>query len=172
MRRFLLFMVTITVIASCQKEDFVDIVQQFDPDSSPPESSAVIIPTIPVTPINMETAITLGDRLENPYSVANMRNAYVTRAQEFSDAGIDEDDITTTHFYVKFKPDNEDELQLIKQRYIDYDIYEYPLDYEISGRTSYHDPSLPDTVPTYQYMSIDSLSWNTITRPENVTYEV
>lgn len=163
-------MITTLLVVSCQKEDLFEFREQSAITIILPDTLPHIVPINPI--IQNETEIILGDQLENPYSVENMRNAYVTRSQDFIDAGLDEDEITTTHFYVKFKPDDESELQLIKQRYINQDIYEYPLDYEISGRTSYHDPSLPDTVPTYQYMAIDSLSWNVITRPENVDYEV
>lgn len=175
MKKFLLFIITIGSIVSCQKEDIFEFEQRealglvILPDSlswTPPGNPIVY----PLLDIN----ISLGAKLENPYSVTNMRIAYNddTIRPKLAAAGIDEEDINTTHFYVKFQPDNEEELQLLKQRYANYDIYEYPLDYEISGRISYHDPSLPDTVPTYQYMSIDSLSWNTISRPENVDFEI
>lgn len=173
MKRFLLLLTVIVTAASCQKYDVFEFGEQHAwgggtitlPDT-------LISPSVPIIMPNQDTGIVLGDKLENPYSVANMRAAYDVLRPTLFEAGIDEDDITTTHFYVRFQPDNEEELQLIKQRYGNYDIYEYPLDYELSGRISYHDPSLPDTVPTYQYMSIDSLSWNTISRPENIDFEV
>lgn len=160
-------------MVSCQKDELIELRDQNALKIIWPDTTSGFYPIIPSFP-NVETDITLGERLENPYSVTNMRAAYNDNAIRpiLAAAGLDEDDITTTHFYVKFKPDNEEELQLVKQRYINQDIYEYPLDYEISGRISYHDPTLPDTVPTYQYMSIDSLSWNTINRPDNVDYEV
>lgn len=171
MKRFLPLVIIITMV-SCQKDELIELRDQNAWEIILPDTTSGFYPIIPLP--NVETGITLGDRLENPYSVTNMRAAYNdnTIRPKLAAAGLDEDDITTTHFYIKFKPDNEEELQLLKQRYVNQEIYEYPLDYEISGRISYHDPALPDTVPTYQYMSIDSLSWNTIVRPDNVDYEV
>lgn len=176
MRKFFLSVVAVVIMfatfatVSCQKDDGIEFREQSALTLLPLDSIEHIIPPGPIVSVVDDMALVR--KLENPYSVVNMRLAYDGMSDVFEDVGLEEDDITTTHFYVKFKPDNEEELQLLKQRYLDYDIYEYPLDYEVSGRVSYHDPSLPDTVPTYQYMSIDSLAWNTIARPENVDFEV
>ena len=176
MRKFFLSVVAVVIMfatfatVSCQKDDGIEFREQSALTLLPLDSIEHIIPPGPIVSVVDDMALVR--KLENPYSVVNMRLAYDGMSDVFEDVGLEEDDITTTHFYVKFKPDNEEELQLLKQRYLDYDIYEYPLDYEMSGRVSYHDPSLPDTVPTYQYMSIDSLAWNTIARPENVDFEV
>ena len=176
MRKFFLSVVVVVIMfatfatVSCQKDDGIEFREQSALTLLPLDSIEHIIPPGPIVSVVDDMALVR--KLENPYSVVNMRLAYDGMSDVFEDVGLEEDDITTTHFYVKFKPDNEEELQLLKQRYLDYDIYEYPLDYEMSGRVSYHDPSLPDTVPTYQYMSIDSLAWNTIARPENVDFEV
>lgn len=166
MRKVLLFVLFAFCMVSCYKDDGFEFREQIVLSFTPIDS----LPTLPA--MGSDGSIVLGNRLQNPYSVANMRLAFVSIKDELEDAGINEEDITTTHFYVRFKPDNEEELFTLKESYSDYDLYEYPLDYEISGRTSYHDPSLPDTIPTYQYMSIDSLSWNLIPRPENVDYDV
>lgn len=164
---YLLLLFAVTGLISCHQDEFEDYNMS---------QQAVLIPgpvwDVPIVSIDGGDSMTLGNRLENPYSVVNMRRAYDSMAPELSDAGIEVDDITTTHFYVKFKPDNEAELQSIKDSYAAFDIYEYPLDYEISGRVSYHDPEIPDSLPTYQYASIDSLSWTTIPVPQNVEFEI
>lgn len=170
MKRFYyLLFVALVGMFSCQQDAFEEY------DMTP---QAVLPGDIGMVPIDKPTFtadtdnITLGAHLQNPYSLTNMRRAYDSMSSELIDAGIESDDIKTTHFYVKFKPDSEEELQSIKESYANFDIYEYPLDYELSGRVSYHDPEIPDSLPTYQYASIDSLSWNTIPVPQNVEFEI
>lgn len=152
-------------LVSCQETIFdEDITQEAD-------FIIIPIPNIPVIQYDGDPII-LGRRLDNPYSLENMRIAFRNIQPEMSDAGIEEEDIVTTHYYVRFRPDNEEELQDIKALYSDFELYEYPLDYEMSGRVSYHDPEIPDSLPTYQYASIDSVSWRTIPLPQNIDCEV
>ena len=95
----------------------------------------------------------LGDKLDNPYSVANMRKALESLAPE-DRGGLSIEDISTSHFYVKFRPANYDELDRIKQD-TTLILYDIPLDYEITSQGEYyHDPSIPDSLPTYQYASV------------------
>ncbi len=152
-------------LVSCQETIFDEDITQ--------EADFVIIPIPNLPAIQYDgDPIILGRRLDNPYSLNNMRIAFHNIQPEMSDAGIVEEDIVTTHYYVRFRPDNEEELQDIKALYSDFELYEYPLDYEMSGRVSYHDPEIPDSLPTYQYASIDSVSWNTIPLPQNIDYEI
>ena len=159
-------LLAIPILVSCHKEDFED--------EAIPQCSILDREPIAIYPgtLYVPDDMSLGERLANPYSLSNMRNAYDSISAELVDAGIERDDITTTHFYVRFKPENEEALRSIKANYADFEIYEYPLDYELSGRVSYHDPAIPDSLPTYQYASIDSLSWVTIPVPQNVEFEI
>ena len=112
----------------------------------------------------------LGRRLENPYSVENMRQAYNNLKSSNAISGIsgDEIEITTTHLYIKFKPKNEHELSILK-RDSTLTFYEHPLDYEIlEGGTFFHDPSVPIGTPTYQYLSLPIEKQI----PEGVEYEI
>lgn len=105
----------------------------------------------------------LGKKLENPYSVANMKKAYENLSNSLKSGVI----IETTHYYVKFKPKNEDELNILKQD-TTLELYDYPLDYEvIEGQEVYHDPEIPDTLPTYQYCAVP-VDYNF----PNVEYEI
>jgi len=97
--------------------------------------------------------IELGKKLENPYSVVNMKRAL----QELKNQGMLKSatamniQIETTHLYVRFLPANEEEKNLI-HRDTTLVFYDHPLDYEIKpGGTFFHDPSLPDTAITWQY---------------------
>jgi len=54
----------------------------------------------------MQGMTKLGRQLENPYSVDNMRKAYENLKSSNANGRIsgDELEISTTHFYIKFKP--------------------------------------------------------------------
>lgn len=89
--------------------------------------------------------IVLGDRLENPYTTENMRDAYTalypTKARE---------EIETSHLYVRFLPADADEFDLLTDSGLD--LIDYPLDYEIvTDGDYYHDPSVGEDNITWQY---------------------
>ncbi len=127
-----------TFLLSCQKEDNLDNVQIDDFESIDVLSDKTL----------------LGKQLENPYSVENMKRALseLKSSNTLKSSSLDEDfEIETTHLYVRFLPKNEEELDLLKQDTLLH-FYDYPLDYEIiSPGICYHDPTLPDTVITWQY---------------------
>ena len=91
----------------------------------------------------------LGEKLENPYSVENMQKAYDNLQEENKlKSGVT---IEATHYYVRFRPKNMQELDIIT-RDTTLDIYDYPLDVEIiRGGTHYHDPSMSSKEITWQY---------------------
>jgi len=100
----------------------------------------------------------LGKKLENPYSVENMRKALKNLQKSSSTAGKglrDDFEITTTHLYIRFKPKDEEELTLL-QKDTTLILFDHPMDYEISEEGDFfQDPEIPDEVPTYQYTSIE-----------------
>ena len=141
MKRTLLFLCC-GLLLSCQK----DAVSSWSEPSS--TSSQIITDGMTV----------LGQQLENPYSVENMRKA-LGNLSPTTRSGITDMDIQPTHYYVKFHPRTTEELDLLVQdsTIIWYDI---PLDYEIEEYGSYyHDPSIPDSLPTFQYASIEVAKW-------------
>jgi hypothetical protein len=95
----------------------------------------------------------LGKKLENPYSVENMKKALNNLKQSKSYAKrkgtTDNLEITTTHLYIRFKPVNEEELNLI-ERDTTLILFDHPMDYEISEEGDfYQDPEIPEELPTY-----------------------
>jgi hypothetical protein len=70
-----------------------------------------------------------GKKLQNPYSVDNMNTALQNLIKNGRVANIP---VRTTHYYVKFIPKNEKELELIEGDE-SLDLYNYPLDYDISN---------------------------------------
>lgn len=89
--------------------------------------------------------IVLGDKLENPYTTENVRAAfsavYPTKSRN---------EVSTTHLYVRFLPENEQEFDLLESSGLD--LVDYPVDYEILvDGDYYHDPSIPEGEITWQY---------------------
>lgn len=68
-----------------------------------------------------------------------------------ADIALGETEVAATHLYLKFAPrDSVDVALLDNDTTIMYTVL--PLDYEVAAIGDYyHDPSLPDSVPTYQY---------------------
>lgn len=138
LRSIVVAMVILGITGSCQQEE----------DLSPDRDKFLNE--------GMKGMTKLGKQLENPYSVENMRKAYnnLKSSNTTGRTSGDEIEIITTHLYIKFKPENEEELAILK-RDSTLTFYQHPLDYEIlEGGTYYHDPSVPIGTPTYQYVSL------------------
>lgn len=116
---------------------------------------------------NNEQMTQLIKRLENPYSVANMQKALDNLQKANARVSTDGLEVTTTHLYIKFKPKNNQELEILKDD-SSLVLYSYPMDYETSEGSYYHDPSIPDSLPTYQYCSVPVDK----KVPQGVAYEV
>lgn len=100
-----------------------------------------------------QSDLILGNKLNNPYLLNNMTAAKNTLTNKgFS--SLLPINIRATHYYVKFKPQNFDQYDdLISDTTLK--LSDYPLDYEIITRGNrYHDPSIVDTLPTFQYTSV------------------
>ena len=107
----------------------------------------------------------LGEKITNPYTLANMQEALDNLTA--SKKSAPKIKIETTNLYVRFLPKNGEELQRL---YNDPALllWDYPLDYKVAVQGHYyHDPSIPDTLPTYQY---------TVVKPDykftDIAYEV
>ena len=113
-----------------------------------------------------EGAIVLGKQLSNPYSVHHMKRAMNNLLERGSIQEAIE--IIPTHYYVKFSPNNEEELYQIQiaENILTYD---YPLDYEIksTGRF-YRDPLTSNEIPTPQYAAVKVSQ----ILPKNIKYEI
>jgi hypothetical protein len=93
-------------------------------------------------------ATVLGEKLENPYSVEAFKEAYANltkNARLSSDITIE-----ATHYYIRFLPKDGEEFQDLKD--LDLVLFDHPLDCEIvSEGAYYHDPTIPDSLYTWQY---------------------
>lgn len=115
-----------------------------------------------------DSAIVLGAKLNNPYSVANLQIARDSLiAEGATPASLPA--INVTHYYARFKPADDDALAELIDRDTTIIYYEFPLDYEIKEHgISYHDPAIADTLPTYQYASVPILKWQNLQNIPNV----
>jgi hypothetical protein len=94
---------------------------------------------------SVRSATVLSYQLPNPYTVANMRQAYQNL---YGGSG---NHINASHLYVRFKPTSKEQLLTLIET-LDLDLYEVPLDYKISHYGDfYQDPSVPMEEITWQY---------------------
>lgn len=106
---------------------------------------------------HVEGNTVLSEKIEIPYTTENMRRALASlKAGNKSTAvgGLTEDSVCTTHLYLRFAPrDSTDVLALETDTTIMFT--DIPMDRDIVAIGDYyHDPSLPDSVPTYQYCAV------------------
>jgi len=96
-----------------------------------------------------EGQIVLGQKLEDPYSLKNIEQAYSNLKS--SNSGAPDIDLTPTHKYLRFLPNDDKEWNVLKSDE-NLVLYDFPMDYEIINRgTFYHDPSVPKDAITWQY---------------------
>jgi hypothetical protein len=140
-RYFLIGLFTLgLILSSCEHGNFVN---QLPDDGQLPDDRQYV---------NDESPTVLGEQLENPYSVTNMKKAYSNL--KLSNPDIPDIDIKSTHFYIRFLPKNEEEFELLKED-TSLILYDIPLDFEIKRQgVYYHDPKLPDAAITWQYCTV------------------
>ncbi len=95
--------------------------------------------------------IELGEKLNDPYTVANMQEAltkvYPTKAGRV--------EIKPTDFYVRFLPKNDTQLQELQSKGLY--LMDHPMDYSILREGDYYqDPSVGEDAITWQYAVVPS----------------
>ena len=102
---------------------------------------------------NAEGKIILGEKIENAYSVENMRKAYESLKKQGKIKPVlsEEIDIKANCLYVRFLPQNRADLNVLWSD-TTLELFDYPLDYEIKEEGCYYrDPNIPEGLPTWQY---------------------
>ncbi|MEO7266304.1 MAG: hypothetical protein ABIW38_15415 [Ferruginibacter sp.] len=109
----------------------------------------------------------LGEPKQNPYTVVNMTSAWQALAAQ----GVvpnTQASVHTTHYYVKFKPQNLNQYEALAQD-TTLALSDFPIESTVVvNGDKYHDPSLPDSVPTYQYTAV-KVGYNF---PDSIPYEI
>ena len=90
--------------------------------------------------------IVLGDKLEDPYSISNVKKAlsalYPTKAGSVQ--------LSPTDIYVRFLPKNDAQYEALERAGIR--LLDHPLDYQIVKEGDYyHDPAVDEESITWQY---------------------
>ena len=149
---------------------FFSCVKEYDIVTLEKERDYLPKPTRTEVPSDDEGLMVFGPQQANPYAVSVMQQA---RAQLLAnDPSLNIPEITTSHYYVRFHPANEEELDALLQD-TTINFYDYPLDREIISGTYYHDPAIADSLPTYQYASIPMQKWfSMVLLPTTPSYEI
>ena len=124
-------------LASCEKDDLLELKQ-----STRQTDKTELIDEI------HEGEIQLGDKYESPLLLKNMQRAADTLSKRsgLRNAVI----LKPTHLYVRFLPKDSAEYEKIVADTV-LDVTPYPLDYELTEGTVYHDKSLPYNSYQWQY---------------------
>ena len=97
--------------------------------------------------------IILGKKLNNPYSLKNMQAAYDSLCMASGVATRSVDLLEPTHLYVRFLPKDSADINRLDREKLD--LFCYPLDYDVEQWGDYyHDPSIPEDQPTWQYTKV------------------
>ena len=107
--------------------------------------------------------IQLGEKLDDPYTVANMQEAltkvYPTKAGRV--------DISATDYYVRFLPKDDGQLQTLRESGLY--LMDHPMDYSILREGDYYqDPEVGEDAITWQYAVVP----HDFTFPTGVRYEL
>ena len=107
--------------------------------------------------------IQLGEKLEDPYTVANMQEAltkvYPTKAGRIV--------LSATDYYVRFLPKDDAQLQLLRDKGLY--LMDHPMDYRIAREGDYYqDPSVGEDAITWQYAVVP----RDFAFPEEVPFEL
>lgn len=96
---------------------------------------------------SIERITVLGNQLPNPYLIPNMQQAY-------QNLGITNVTVNVTNLYVRFKPSNVDQLDVLTtaMEAQNLEVFDTPVDYDVTYEGDYYqDPSIPEEQITWQY---------------------
>ena len=105
--------------------------------------------------IDLGNLLVLGAQLENSYSVENMQRALESLRKSSKSVLVNDYEVDTTHYYIKFSPESEKHLDLLSQDRA-LILYDYPLDRETKIQGNYYvDPDAPSDKPMPFYASVE-----------------
>lgn len=136
MKRFILFLILLVTCVSCTNKL---------------EESVVIEESPLFETLNLSDGVTIGEKLQNPYSIEVMKKACdILYPPTRGETPLSDSLIVPNVKYVRFLPTDSTEFRLLSESGLE--LFNYPLDYDILGDPSdYHDPNLPPEQITWQY---------------------
>lgn len=136
MKRFILFLILIVTCVSCTNR----------------LEEIVVIEEAPLfDTLNLTDGVTIGEKLQNPYTIEVMKKACdILYPPTRGETPVSDSLIVPNVKYVRFLPTDSTEFRLLSESGLE--LFNYPLDYDILGDPSdYHDPNLPPEQITWQY---------------------
>lgn len=129
MRKLAFILMLLPLLFSCRQEDRTDLQPVRTPEGE-----------------LYHDMIQLGEKLDDPYSVANMQEAlskvYPTKAERVN--------LEATDYYVRFLPKDDAQLELLKEKGLY--LMDHPMDYSILREGDYYqDPDVESGEITWQY---------------------
>lgn len=106
--------------------------------------------------------IVLGERLDNPYSIDNVKAAF---SQLYPTKSSDQ--VKFTDYYVRFLPSSAEELDRLRDMGLE--LLDHPMDFEVLRDGDwYHDPSIDEEDITWQY----AVAPSNFIFPKDIRYEI
>jgi len=148
-----LFVIISLVVFSCRKEE--EILESSKTTNT--ESTLLKEDDHEISSIVHEDMVKLGAKLENPYAVQNMQEAYEELIADSPEYTYDDLKIEASHYYIRFQPVDSVEMRDLEEDNKDLEFFYYPLDYKIlEGGTFYHDPTVSESEFTWMYTVMES----------------
>jgi len=124
-----------------------------------------------------ENLMVLGEKEKNPFTIENVKASLELLESKYKkenrriNCSNCSSSLSPTHRYVKFKPQNYDQLAALDLT--NYDLWDYPLDQDVqSVGDYYHDPAVGTSGITYFYTLIPVQSTITVNVPYDVIADV
>lgn len=145
---FFVFFVTLaSLTTACKKEEVHSGNLSGSEEEIPNLQNDMKRSSSPDFSFTSDGAIVLGDTINDPYRLENMRRAY----RNINDGNAPIPDVKANHRYVRVLPADRDGLNAIEAD-TNLLLFEYPLHYEIAVRgTYYHDLTVLDSTLTWLY---------------------
>ncbi|MBS1575156.1 MAG: hypothetical protein JST09_07605 [Bacteroidetes bacterium] len=122
-----------------------------------------VMPAVNYDNDSIERPTVLGVKHVNPYLIPNMQKAY-------ANLGITSQSITVTNLYVRFLPSSAAQLGTLDSvmNAQGLDLFDTPMDYDVTEGDYYQDPSIPMEQVTWQYAVVPP----NFIAPSGITYQV
>lgn len=109
------------------------------------------------------TPIILGDTFNNPYSIQNMTAAF----NYIYSTSITQ--VNTTHYYVRVKPNNPEQLNILDS--LDVELFDYPLNKKIIQEGDYW-PTAYNGIPQNEFPWLYTVVEKNFQFPSNIVHEI
>ncbi|WP_395042784.1 hypothetical protein [Flavobacterium sp.] len=137
MKKILCFLSAIVLITSCNDDEISK-----DSETSKSDNTLAMRTNENDKP-DEQMPIVLGEKLKNPYTVANMQSAFDYYNSVVPNSPFEGKTVEATHYYIKITPSTIEQLEMLDELDNSDDenapiLQDYPLDYEIKEEGDYY----------------------------------